>query len=290
VKPVIAGLFCALFIFSTSFADPELSKPSEIDIGSSIRRVNIASPMGRVSLKWARSAETLFGRTPERALADAMATVHKALLRFSSSQPFADPNFEWDVVVMDEKLPTTQIPRQLVQDCHPAWMVPPSNIYVVAQRVAAGCSGGSSLIQHDADAALARALIHEIGHAVEFALIQNRAPMVRARAEGFATWFEHFASDYSSLIAKGSIERGHRIAAKALLRAGGFPQVFKGTYDDYVVASLPFYAIEERKGVHGIEAVYSEIVSGKDFAEATRSVLGWDDKKMSADIQRWIEK
>ena len=237
---------------------PQMAAPSEIDLAGSIRRAEINSALGPIELRWPRSVEKLFGRTPERAMAEAALAVSKALKQSNFPPQLQKLRLSWQVVFMDGEPPAHQVPQELVRSCHPGWMTPPANIYVVAQRVVGRCQGRStgSLV---ADADLTQLLVHEIGHAVEYYLLQGRGQREPMRAEGFASWFEAYASDFSVLIPKGSVERRHRETASDAMRSKPGAWQFQYSGEDYARASMYFHGIVERYGLPGLLRVYDRL-------------------------------
>lgn len=266
-----------------------LAAPQDVKLSGNIRRENMASSIGRIEMRWPRKVEVLFGRTPQRAMADAATTASRALKASSFSPQLQTLNLDWNIVFMDEEMPEQQIPSSLITNCHPAWMTPPANIYVVAQRVVAGCGEQRSPGTKVADSQLAHILLHEIGHAVEFRLLQGFGASDRMRAEGFASWFEQYASDFSAVIPKGSIRRNYyALAKRAFLEQ---PTIsFNGSAADYARASMFFSAIHERKGVRGVMDVYETMIADKiSFFPAIEKKLFWDQKKLMQEIMRVLD-
>jgi len=175
-----------------------MAAPQEIKLTGTTRAESMVSPVGKIDLRWPRSTEQLFGKTPQRAMSDAAAAVSRALKQAGFPSAIQNLHIDWNVVFMDENVPETQIPLYLISNCHPAWMTPVANLYVVGQRVAAGCGGGKSPGSAVADSQLAQVLIHEMGHGVEYQILKGAFGGDRMRAEGFACWFEQYASDFSS--------------------------------------------------------------------------------------------
>lgn len=263
-----------------------LAKPEEIELKGTTRREDMVSTVGRIELRWQRAVESLFGRTPQRAVADAARAVSRALKSAGFPPVLQNLSLEWKIVFMDENVPETQIPTYLVNNCHPAWMTPPANLYIVAQRAAAGCGGGQ-VRSNDADARLAHILIHEMGHAIEFQLLQGKMDGDRVRAEGFASWFEQYGSDFSSVIPKNSVRDMYQRAAQEALRRGGAGAAFGGTLEDYARASLYFSAVESRRGVRGIVDVYNTMLSENlAFPRALLRRMNWDDTRLETELLR----
>ena len=149
-----------------------MAAPQDIKLTGTIRTESMVSPVGKIDLRWPRSTEQLFGQTPQRAMSDAASAVSRALKQAGFPSAVQNLHINWNVVFMDENVPETQIPLYLVSNCHPAWMTPVANLYVVGQRVAAGCGGGKSPGSSVGDSQLAQVLIHELGHGVEHQILK----------------------------------------------------------------------------------------------------------------------
>lgn len=267
-----------------------LAKPEEIDLGNTTRREEINSPLGQISLRWPRTAESLFGRTPVRAMADAAKTVSKVIRSSSFPTEVQNMNLNWNVVFMDENLPENQIPTNLISNCHPGWMTPPANIYIVAQRVAAGC-GGNAVTPSFADKKLTEVLVHEMGHALEFFMLSANNNLDKMRAEGFATWFEMHASQYSSLMDKRELTQ--RTAQMAALAIRNSPNIFtfSGSGEDYARAAMYFASIEDRFGLRGIISIYDAMnKQGLDLFQATEHKYSINRNQIEKEAIKFIEK
>lgn len=266
-----------------------LAAPDDIKLNGTIRREEIASSVGPIELRWPRKVELLFGRTPQRAMADAANTVSRALRGASFPIELQTLRLPWQVVFMDEDLPETQIPYQLISNCHPAWMTPPANLYIVSQRVVAGC-GGQRRSSQVADSDLLTILLHEMGHAIEAALLKENMSGDRFRAEGFATWFQQYASQYSSVIPKGSVEKEYLQYARQAVQAGVNPNSFGGSVLDYALASQYFRAIVDRRGVRGLMDVYSLMSKERvAFPAAVDRALSWDPARFHKEVERMLQ-
>ena len=267
-----------------------LAKPEEIDLGKSIRREEINSPVGKITLRWSRSLEGLFGRTPVRAMVESAKTVSHVIRSSAFPSSIQNMNLNWNVVFIDDNLPDNQIPTQLITNCHPGWMTPPANIYIVAQRIAAGC-GGERSTQSDADRMLTEVLVHEMGHALEFYMLPQNNPSDRMRAEGFATWFEIYASQFSSLMNQREITKRTALSAAYAIKSSPQSFSFSGSGADYARASMYFSAIESRLGLRGIISLYEQINNGSaSIFEASSKKLGINQEQLDKEVLKFIEK
>lgn len=266
-----------------------LAKPQDISLKGNLRREDINTSLGRMKIRWPRKAETFFGRTPMRAVTDIAETVARALRTSAFPSFIQNIDAEWQIVFLDSNLPSSQIPAQLVQNCHPGWMTPPANIYIVAQRVAGLC-GKEQKSKKVADADLAEVLLHEFGHAIEYRLLKRSFHSDRTRAEGFATWFEMFASRYSSILSQSRIrKRTYQKAQKAIQKSPQF--VFRGTEGDYARSSMYFEAIVKKSGVNGLMRAYKKIATqGLPFFSAAKKELHLTKAKLDVEIQKLLNK
>lgn len=269
-----------------------LASPEEVKLKGTQRREDMSSAVGRIELRWPRKVETLFGRTPLRAMQDAASAVSRALKSSGFPAELQKLNLDWKVVFMDEELPDAQIPNYLISNCHPAWMTPPANLYIVAQRVVAGCNPDSQKVQTSvADSQLAHILIHEMGHAVEAQLLQEKFSQDRMRAEGFASWFEQYGSDFSTVINKGSIKEMYLNYARDSLKRDPLNFSFQGSVNDYARASLYFHALSNKRGVKGIVDVYHRMRQDNlTFFDAIQKVFAWNQKELAQEVLKVARK
>jgi hypothetical protein len=273
---------------SSAFATPttEMRIPKDIQLNGLERRVSLASPIGRIELRWTRESERLFGKTPERATIEAASSVAKALKQSSFPGRVKSINLDWQIVFLSKDLKAGQVPDFLISNCHPGWMTAPANIYIASEQAAGSCGAQGPSPGNIADKELAQVLIHEMGHAVEYALAPN-APRDRARSEGFATWFEVFAGRYSNLLDSASILREQKLMASQ--RASIADQSFQGGPGDYALASILFHLITEGRTVSDLNRVYELMASERiSFLQALLKVSGWSNKLLEQKISSFL--
>jgi len=264
-----------------------MAKPDDVSLKGNLREQDIVTPLGNIHLRWPRSVETLFGRTPERAMADAATSINRLLKSSGFPAELQRLSLDWRVVFMDETLPSAQIPAYLVSNCHPAWMTPPANLYVVAQRVVAGCTGERARSSSVNDAQLSQVLIHEMGHAIEYALLHGRNDGDRMRAEGFACWFEQLGSDFSSVNTKGKAKGFYSDLARVAFQQSPNQFAFQGSAYDYARSSMFFHAIVNKRGIKGLMDVYEAMVKeNRPFFAAVNEKIGWDTSMLNAEAMK----
>lgn len=272
---------------SPKSSSDNLASPEELTLKGSVREENMLSSVGHIKLRWPRSVEVLFGRTPQKAMAEAAQTVSRALRQGGFPTSIQSLSLDWQVVFMDADLPATQIPSYLIHNCHPGWMTPPANIYIVAQRVTSGCSGARAVASRVGDVQLTQVLIHEMGHAVEYQLFEGLKNFDRMRSEGFATWFEDYASDYSSIVPHGQAKERTLALARQSLKHSATEFNFQGSAEDYSRAALYFMAVVDRRGISGLMDVYRTMQQQNlSFVDAIKERFNWTDKQLQKEIER----
>ena len=266
-----------------------LANPDEIELNGTVRKVQFSTSLGNINLRWPRKIESIFGRTPERALIEAANTVSKTLKQSSFPPELKKLNLEWNVVFMDENMPEQQIPHNLLTNCHPGWMTAPANIYIVAQRAARGCSSNAKPSSSVSDARLTEILLHEMGHSVEYRLMGRIGGSEKMRSEGFATWFETYAAKYSALASYSKLLQENKTLAKRAIEASPDKFNFNGSAEDYARASMYFHVVVAKRGVSGLMDVYELMKKDNlDIVTAIKQKMVWSDKKLSEEIGRLL--
>ena len=263
-----------------------MRSPHEIELNGLERKVSLATGIGRIELRWTRDSERLFGRTPERATIEAANAVAKALKQSSFPSRLKFLNLNWNVIFLSKDLKAGQVPNILISNCHPGWMTPPSNIYIASEQAAGSCGGSPVAIGKVADAELTRVLIHEMGHAVEFALAPDIV-IDRARSEGFATWFEAFAGRFSGLLDVASIRNEQKFLSRQKISGNYFS--FNGSAQDYALASIIFNIIADERAISDLTRIYDLMGSAHlSFQQAISTVTGWSEKQIDENIIKYL--
>ncbi len=260
-------------------------RPNEVELSKARRTVNLNSSLGKVDLRWDRSAERFFGKAPERAVQSAMTAASRVLAQNSFPADLRKPQYDWRVVIMDE------VPANVLINmhgrCHPAWMRPPADIFVSARDLATVC-GHKKLSLGDASIQLQETLVHEIGHAIEFQFMKKGFTKTeRWHNEGFATWFESMGANY---ISGGGINRSEvRNRAKRSWHPDWRPGLFQGTGADYARAYSLIAVIAEKKSILRLADVYKTMSEMRlSLLKAIEKELGWDEQKLLKAAARHI--
>ena len=267
-----------------------LASPEKMDIAGSEQKTTVSTALGKMEVRLERGAAKYFARLPTKALMDAAQAVNRGLSKGGFPHELRSADYPWKVIFLDKELPETQIPLNLVSNCNPAWMTPPGNIYVIAQRVAGECNGQGRLgPKRFTDTQLAEALVHEMAHAIEYHLLKGKNPgsnsEMRMRAEGFATWFTGFASGYSAVIDDKVLSEKYKMGAAKEIATNTKEFQFEGTAGDYARASMYFKAVQSRKGTAGIIAMYDLMANENlDFFSAITKVTGWSKKEIEKQV------
>ncbi len=252
-------------------------RPNEVELSRARRTVSFNSSLGKVDLRWDRSAERFFGKAPERAVQSAMTAASRVLAQNSFPADLRKPQYDWRVVIMDEVPANVLINMQ--GRCHPAWMRPPADIFVSARDLATIC-GHKKLSLSEASIQLQETLVHEIGHAIEFQFMKKGFRNTeRWHNEGFATWFESMGANY---ISGGGINRSEvRNRAKRSWHPDWRPALFQGTGADYARAYSLIAVIAEKKSILRLADVYKTMSEMRlSLLKAIEKELGWDEGKL----------
>jgi hypothetical protein len=257
--------------------------PQGVKLTGATGKVSVRTGVGEFTLRWSRAVQDCFGRSPERSLVEAAAATNRALKSASFSEVAKYSQQHWNVVFTDRATALREFPLAITVGGHPGFMLPPSSIYLISDFIAPHCSRKAV-----ADSTLVQVLLHEIGHVIEYLLLgEGKLEGDRQRAEGFATWFEQYSSDFSSDIRKGSIWDEHRVLAARQLQQPAAP--FSGSASDYAVASLPFRAIVAKRGVQGLMRVYETMrARGISFREAVKEGLGWTQSTLDREVRQQV--
>jgi hypothetical protein len=256
-----------------------IPKAEDVALRGSTRSESFGTPLGTMDVRWQRSAEQCFGKSPARAISEAASAVNRALHTARFDQRIKSQRRDWSLVFIDRASAVSQFPITLSLGGHPGFMVPPNQIYMVVDYISPHCQASG-----DVDAHLTQVLLHEMGHVLEFALLDGTDGDDRKRAEGFAAWFEGYSSKFSSAIPKGSVQQRYRALIRSQADVG--TSTFDGSGQDYAIASLEFEAIVARKGVSGLMSVYETMVSERcSFYEALGKRYGWDQKQLKREVK-----
>lgn len=276
-----------IFLLIPLLASAEnLLLPHEIKLSGLERQSSLNSALGRIELRWPRKAEALFGKTPEKATIEAASSIAKALRQSSLPQALKSASNEWKIIFISSEISANQVPKFLLENCHPGWMTPPANIYIVSERVAGDCD--NQVVSHKkvADAQLARVLIHEMAHALEFKFLKS-LPFDRSRSEGFASWFESFAARYSSDLNSSQIVSEQKYLAISKLRSGTLS--FRNQADDYAFAASLFNLYLDQRPLSDLTRLYDLIHTNQlSLIEAIKKINGWTDKQLSDQLQKYL--
>lgn len=268
-------------------ANSTMDSPDQMELEGSVRRKNIPTSLGQMKSRWPRAVSKNFKRSPSTAIKDAARAVSNIVKKpgFPYWLQKRIRELDWKIIFIDDAS-TVRLPELLQNNCHPGWMTPPANIYIVSSRVVNGC-GQFSRNRKVSQGELASLLIHEMAHVVEFQMVDPRTNQDATRAEGFASWFETLASDKSSFVKRGTAKKRVKGLATQTLKTTEHELAFNksaGKYlssQQYARAASYFAAIENRHGIAGVFRVYEAM--GKEnltFLDAIEYELGWNSEEL----------
>jgi hypothetical protein len=216
-------------------------------------------------------------------VADAASAVNKAIKSGRFMSEVKAGRKDWSLVFTDKKSALSQFPMALSLGGHPGFMIPPSQIYIISDFISPDCSAGDVT-----DATLAQVLLHEMGHVIEYLLLGDQLmDGDRRRAEGFASWFEIYASDFSSAISRGQVREYYRQLAEQSLASRS--SQFTGSAQDYGRSAFDFIAITDRRGISGLMDVYAAMRDERlSFGDAVYKRLRWDAAMLEREARAYI--
>ena len=263
----------------------EIAAPSEVKLEGPARQASFVTDIGPMEVRWPRTLEQCFGKSPSRAVADAASAVSKAIKSGRFMSEVKAGRKDWSLVFTDKKSALSQFPMALSLGGHPGFMIPPSQIYIISDFISPDCSAGEVT-----DATLAQVLLHEMGHVIEYLLLgDQQMDGDRRRAEGFASWFEIYASDFSSAISRGQVREYYRQLAEQSLASRS--NQFTGSAQDYGRAAFDFIAITDRRGISGLMEVYAAMRDQRlSFTEAVYKRLRWDAAMLEREARAYISQ
>ncbi len=277
---------------SVQFAGAEpygFDSPDSVPLGGLVRQDIFNSPLGPLNLRWTREVEKKFGRTPLRATMDAATAVSRVLRLSAIPTALQNPFIDLRIAFMDTLQENAKFPRFLFDNCHPGWMVPPSNVYIVGERIYSGC-GGDRLGKEVAEELLSGVVVHELAHVIEYSFFGTVAIGDRARREGFARWFELLASRNSSLLSEKDIkDKIFTNAERSFKRYDTKSFVFDGSAESYDRMASYFAWLEYRYGLAEVFVVYEDIKKEpKSFLEALENRYKLSRESLNREVYGFV--
>lgn len=264
-----------------------IDPPQRLALGANVQQESFSSELGRFNVRWPRSIVGCFSASPGQGVHRAAKVVGKALREGRFLEALGGggggdgSSREWEITFTTERVALNEFPREIVLGQHPGFMVPPNRMYLIADNINTGCVGGvggvsgGRLEPKVVDIVLKGVLLHEFGHIVEYLLLGGRLiDEDRARAEGFAVWFEGYVANFVSDSEGGRELRGYNRYLGSRFGAsseGKFSQDARG----YVSAGMRFSRLVEGGGVGGLLRVYRLMrEEGMGFDRAQERVFG----------------
>lgn len=258
----------------------EIPQTEAVKLDGNQRESSFGTDLGRMDVRWLRESERCFGTNPARVIAKAASAVNRAIKGGRFLPEIKTERRDWSLILVDRASAVSQFPMALSLGGHPGFMVPPNQIYIVVDAVAPDCRPSA-----ENDAALLRVLLHEMGHVLDFALMDGvSTSSERKRSEGFASWFEGYASKNVSEIPQGAIAEEYRQFVRDADSVGEVE--FSGSARDYGVAELEFETIVSKKGISGLMSLYQVMREDRcSLYSALKRKFGWDAKILQGQVR-----
>ncbi len=264
--------------------DKSLRKPKDVRLFGEVQEEKVSTKLGMMQVRWSKESERYFRKSPVTTVGDVAFLISQALLHDGFAQYRRGFLSNWQIVFLSEHSLRGQVPADMIENCHPGWMTPPANIYIVADRIAGSC-GAKKLGSYStrADSMLFEVLLHEFAHAVDYRILEERFYFNRPRSEGFATWFQVYARTKSSDLREEAIALRNGLNQFAL---NGFRSALTGRIDkealQYGGGSMMYFALEERFGSAVVLRVHRRMVRDLlTFQQAVEQETGWDGRELT---------
>jgi hypothetical protein len=247
-------------------------KPHEVRLAGASRDFNFSTAFGGLRIRWQVASTDYFGKEPYYVVKESWDQAARSLSRRQFPSALRSSPFDWNIVFMDEAATVRSYPFGK-QDCHPAWIRPPADIFVSAFYIGTGCRRGI-LPEQEARNRLRGTLYHEFGHALEYQLLGAAVKGAeRYHSEGFAEWFEVQALSDHGL---GGYARDIQDGARKHFSEKWNPKGFSGSNEDYYRAYAMIESIVKKRGLSGLLRVYALIKQQAiPFDQAVKIEIGW---------------
>lgn len=240
----------------------------------------VSSPLGRITLFSSRTLEPHVASDPARIIVSAFGHAQRILQSNDFPSFLSAAEYDWQIFVESTRLRDFLKGTLSSARCHAAWMGPPANIFIAADRLASNCGTFYRSAEEVAED-LHEIMVHEIGHALEFQLMgRGFGRRQRWHSEGFASWFESLSDGSSNTFTHAEMFR----KAQKSFNADWRPVHFKGSKADYVRSFAMIAALAERNSIPVLLKVY-EVMDKQNcsFDQAVEQTVGWD-------MERWVHE
>ena len=256
-----------------------LRHSSESEKIESRRRQRVRGPLGAMTFFSPRTLQRHIDRDPRAIVVGAFGRAQRILQSNDFPTFLRGTKYDWQLFFESSKQ-HRGAGHLSSQRCHAAWMGPPANIFIAADRLASNC-GTADRPPHKIASELHSVMVHEIGHAIEFQLMgKGFGRRQRWHSEGFASWFETLSDGKSTPNSRQEMYR----AAQRSFSEDWRPVLFKGAKTDYARSFAMIATVAERTSILTLLKVYQEMDDTNcRFDQAVERVVGWD-------LARWTRE
>ncbi len=240
----------------------------------------LSTDLGTVLVRYPRESAVLRVLSPVTSVRRSWEAAAATLLELGIPPFPAEQLPEWNVILTDQSRLEVNGSRVSTAFCHTALMGPPADIVIDGYRLLHPCDGASVA---NPERALQRSLVHEIGHGVEYQLLGNGINRrQRWHAEGFATWFETWATGKLKGEDSKKIQDLMRGKARLAFQRNWKPYLFQGSPADYLTSYALIASIAERRSVASLVAVYQR--SSRDHLTLEQAV----EREFGLSFAQWM--
>ncbi len=258
--------------------------PEEVPLKGPVREFDMATPLGRLQVRWEVALVGLLGKRPSELAKEAWRAATRTVAKIGFPVGTRGADYQWSLVFMDQKT-TEEVSPWSEGGCHPGWIRPPASIYISVGLLASQCGNGKPISGVKLQNEVLKTLYHEVGHALEYQLLGEQLfGRERYHSEGFAEWFKFRVLER---LGKRNDANGELVTAMRSFSDSWKPSDFSGSAEDYSRAFAYIRAIADVRGDRQLFKIYKSMREQEiSFEAALKQVTYWSLKRWRREVKK----